>query len=74
MDLIILAVLFIAYKLYKYYQDNKSVGCIDWEKYNYYAYHKHLSQDELTKLMRSGFFTDQKRTAEFLKRHPDGKL
>lgn len=69
METIIILIIVAIMAIYKNYEKNRSVGVIDWEKYKYYAYYKHLPADEVRRLMNAGFFTDQEETRKYHNRH-----
>ena len=63
--------IFFLYLIYNNSKNNRSIGIRDWEKYNYFKYHLHTSDEEMRQLLNAGFFTDQKATQDFYKRYPN---
>lgn len=59
----------IAYKLWKYYDDNRSVGVLDWDKLKHFTYYKGLSDEQIRRLKKQGFFTDQEATRKLRERN-----
>ena len=51
------------------HKKNKWHGIRDWDKWNYYKYHKGLSDKEMMDLYNNDFFKDEKATAEYLRKN-----
>lgn len=69
MEILLVVGCIVAYKIWKYCDDNRLVGVLDWDKLKYYTYYKQLPDDEIRRLKKQGFFTDQEATRKLRERN-----
>lgn len=69
MEITLTILFFIICWYASYRKKNRWHGIRDWNKWNYYKYHKGLSDKEMKDLYEQDFFKDEKATVEYLRKN-----